>query len=391
MTKKYCIIGASAAGVAAAKKIRQLDDAGDITCFTAEPQVPYNKCFLVDYVAGIKPYGDLGIFTESDIRAKRVNLLTDCPIISIDPQAQCIVDVHGVSHAYDALLIATGSKAFVPFPDHCRTDIFTFHTLNDINSLVARIFRSQSKRIVIIGAGLTGIEACDALLRMQCDVTIVESKPHILSTLIASQAADFLSERLKGAGVKVVTSGFVMSIEKENNVVQGVSLSNGDFLPADIVICAVGQRPNTDLANNVGSQMCNGYLIVDQYQATTIQSIFAAGDCVMVQDARTGQLMPSVSWPDAMQQGICAAYAMVGKPQPYRGLTSLISSSFFGVNVTVGGYLKERSHYNIADSITFSAYERTATNDNNELDHFVFIGSDMNRLRQLRVAFMSKI
>jgi nitrite reductase (NADH) large subunit len=384
--KKYCIIGASAAGIAAANKLRQLDEHAHIYCFSQELEEPYNKCFLADYIAGTKQRDNLTILSLKMAEDKNIQLFLGSKITELQSLTKEIIDAQGNRYEYDALLLATGTKAFIPPVEYAHTaGVFLFHTLNDIDTLMHYARQNSVRDIVIIGGGITAIEAADALHTAKFKITVVERSSHIMPSMLSQSAAVYAAERINAAGVGIKTHATVERVIHTADGVESVVLSNGEVVSAQLVIIATGQRPLMQFGDVAFAQQ-HGYLVVDQYQRTSEPDVYAAGDCALVKNARSTALVPSTTWPDAMQQGICAAYAMSGMPRPYAGSIPLVSTTFFGVKVVVGGAMPlANEQYSGAST----DYEQIVIDDTSLITSFIFIGTDLNRLRCIRTAYMS--
>lgn len=392
MENRYCIIGASAAGIAAANKIRQLDAHASIICFSAEGEDPYNKCFLADYVANLKPESALTILSSSAAKERNITLKLGCRIELVDCKAREIVDVQGERYAYDKLLIATGAQPFIP-PNLATiaSGLFPFHTSNNIAAMLAYTDKHAVQTVLVVGGGLTGVEAADALRARGVNVVIVELATHLLSAFINAPAGNYVKGFAQSSQVKVYEQSAIDRVITVDGRIAGVQLTSGLVIDAQMIVCATGQRPNNDLAKKTGLVMQGNYLLVDEFQCTSDPRIFAAGDCILAKNEHTGNLMPSVTWADAMQQGMVAAHAMVlGQQRPYRGIIPLLTSSFFGAHFVVGGLRDAESktldeHELVGDV----HYELLVFDTADRLVHFVFIGNNPERLRAMRIAYMT--
>lgn len=336
MSKRYLFIGASAASMGALHKLRQLDPQAHITLFCQEKELPYNKCLLADFLAGITTHDKLSIYRAGG----NVTLALDTQIVAIDPDKKTITTASGVTHEYDALFLGMGSSPWIPpIQGSNAHGVFTFHTLADALSIQDYIKSNGCKKAVICGAGLSGLEAADALKAHGLHVTVVERNTQVLSNLLSAQAAEFLHNHIREFGINLVLNTYVSSIENSDKKVTGVTLSDNRHLPADIVIMATGLRPNIQLCQDAGIEIGLHGVKVDQFMRTNKPDIYAAGDLIEVKDILTGTVIRSCMWPDAMQQGIHAATAMAGQSKPYSWPAIIVSSAFFGLKFAQGGVL----------------------------------------------------
>lgn len=331
--KQYLIVGTSAAGIAAAAKLRQLDAAASVTCITQESEFTYNKCFLADYLAGFKALEQLRIKPADFFSVNNIKLVTDCTITKLDPHNKRVISQTGQQYSYNKLLLAVGGSVVTPEIDGIKDcqGIFQFYTLQDTQEILDFAQKETTQNIVIIGAGLSGLECADAVKQYFNTVTVIEKEQQVLPALLPQDAAHFLQQKMKNAGVGACFGVTVQKIIKENNKLKAVQLSDGRILKADMVICALGARPNGWLAQEAGLQVDRGAVVVNQYLQSSDSSIYAAGDVAQVTHKLTGQKIKSCLWPDALQQGITAAINMTGTQKKYDGSVPIISSAFFGV------------------------------------------------------------
>lgn len=338
MSKRYLLIGASAASMGAVLKLRQLDPEAQITIFSAEKELPYNKCLLADFLAGIATQDKLNIYKAGG----RVTLELDARIVSINSAQKTITTHTGVEHSYDVLFLGMGSGPWIPnIPGIEATGVFTFHTLADTLAIQDYIQKNQCKKAVVCGAGLSGMEVADSLKAQGIEVTVVEKSSQVLPHLLTRQAAEFLHDHMRSVGINLILQEQICSIENIDAQVAGVTLSNNSFIPADILIMATGLRPNTLLCQEAGITVSSNGVVVDAFMRTSQPDIYAAGDLIEVTDTLTGNRLRSCMWPDAMQQGMHAALAMVGQPKSYPGPAIIVSSAFFGLKFAHAGIVQE--------------------------------------------------
>ena len=334
--KHYIIIGASAAGIAAANQIKKNNPNAEVICISKENEYPYNKCFLADYMIGAKEEKE--IFLRTSLEEK--DLIKDT-VILIDSKNKIVHCSSGRRLLCDKLLLAMGSSPFIPpLMQNNYKGMFTFHTLSDANAILGYCKKNRISKAVIIGAGLSGIECADALYKNGISVSVIERSHKILSAFLDEKSSTFLRATIEKCGVKVYCKQTVKAIEQTNNRVTGVQLENGDSLPTSLVIIATGLRPNISLAQHAGI-MCNEYgILVNEHMQTNQADIYAAGDVIAVIDRLTNKWMGSCTWPDAMLQGMYAAHAMTNNPREYSGPSIITSSSFFDLHLAHAGILE---------------------------------------------------
>lgn len=340
MKKKYCIIGSSAAGISAANVLARKAADDQVIIITREQQVPYNKCFLADYARADKAGEDIAILTPERARELNIQLHTGTSVIQIDTENKIISTDGDQTFSYDALMYATGASVRIPpIPGLSSINNYmTFHTYADIERLQALIDQQQLKHVVVVGAGLSGLECADALAHRGIAVTVLDHALHILSGQISVSSAAYIVDSALQHGVTIRTNTAINAVEYISDTETRVQLSTGEWVSTNLMVFATGVRPNSALLQYAGAALVDGYVAVDQYMHTSLSGIYAAGDCVQVPHAITGKLVPSTTWPDAMQQGRIAAHNMMGMEQKYAGIMPIMSSSFFGVKYASSGY-----------------------------------------------------
>ncbi len=354
MNKKYIIIGASAAAIGTINGIRRIDQDADIICISAEKGMPYNKCFLADYLAGKKELAQLAIFDQAQQVAKRVQLVLGTRIIKIDKEKKTVFASDGQTFSYDTLLIATGSSAQLPdiAKNTQASGIFTFHTAADAQNIIAYCTGNAVKKAVVVGTGLTGLECADALLQRGIAVDIIQRGSQLMSSQLDTETAELLAERAKQAGVTFYTNDQVTSIIESENKVTGIILASGRQLSAELLIFGTGFKPNSHLAQQAGLALEQNAIVTNDFMQTSDPHIYAAGDVAMVKDQITGQKMISCLWPDAMLQGLIAGQNMAGQSKSYAGMVPIMSSAFFGIKIAC---YQTPEHPNEWDCLTHSS------------------------------------
>ena len=342
MKKTHVIIGTSAAGISAAQKLRQLDAACEIICISDEAELPYNKCHLADYVAGSKQEAQLSTLTAESAKQKNIALHLGTRVASLQPSAKSITLSDGQKISYDSLLLALGSSPIMPnISGISLTGVFAFHSLHDIAHIQKFCDQNSVQNVVVIGAGLTGLECADAFAARGLRVTVVERQEHVLPAFINAPAAELIHQKMAAHNIGLHTNQSVVEIVGDS-VARGVRLSDGSVLEADMVVVAIGVRGNAQLVREAGIVCEEQGIAINHHMQTSDPSIFAAGDICMVKDLLSGVLVPSRTWPDAMFQGLMAAYAMSGQAREYPGMNVVISSHFFDIKfASCGPVLKQ--------------------------------------------------
>ncbi len=304
-------------------------EAYDITVFGAEPHGNYNRVLLSPLLAGEKQVDEIVIHPHRWYAQHGVTLHAGDPAVAIDRRRRIVRSANGVELPYDRLLIATGSKPIVlPVPGKELPGVVTFRDLADVDTMLetARSYR----KAVVIGGGLLGLEAANALVRRGMDVTVV----HIFDTLMERQldpaAAALLKTSLENRGLQFRMPAKTAAILGEQRV-SGVRFDDGAELETDLIVMTTGVRPNIELASRAGLRCERGILVDDTLQ-TFDPSIYAVGECVQHRNNTFGLLAPL--WEQAR---VCATHlAEVGVCR-YRGSLAATQLKVTGIDLYSAG------------------------------------------------------
>jgi len=282
MPRKIVIIGAHAAGCDAAAAARLTDRNAEITMLTNERYAGYSRCGLPFVLAGhIKSFQDLIVFPPSYFRMMKINLKTETNVVDIDTGAKSVEVQHKDGSVenlqYDSLIIATGAKPFIPpIKGREKQGVYALRTIEDGEKIEQSI--KNSKSVVVIGAGLIGLEIGVAFVERGLKTTIVELLPQILPAMLDKDMADFLQKYLERKGLNILVGQPVGEILGEEKV-SGVTVAE-EQIPADMVVVATGVRGNTELAQKAGIAIGETRLIkVNMRMETSVKDIYACGDC----------------------------------------------------------------------------------------------------------------
>ncbi|HEU5442547.1 MAG TPA: FAD-dependent oxidoreductase, partial [Steroidobacteraceae bacterium] len=262
-----------------------------------------------------------------------VMLHSDDPVVEIDRRRRVVRSAKGIEAGYDRLLLATGSSPVIlPIPGKSSPGVVTFRDLADVESMLraARRYRKAA----VIGGGLLGLEAANALTKRGMDVTVV----HLLATLMERQldapAAALLRASLESRGLKFRMPARTVAVLGESRAT-GLRFEDGSELEADLIVMAAGVRPNIDLASRAGLRCERGVLVDDTLQ-TFDPSIYAVGECVQHRDTVFGLVAPL--WEQAR---VCAAHLAEVGVRRYRGSLTATQLKVTGIEVYSAGDLSE--------------------------------------------------
>lgn len=289
MGKKLVIIGA---GMAAGRLLEDLFEIAhgqyDVTLFNAEPRGTYNRLMLSPVLAGEKTYEQIVTHDEAWYKAHHVNCRFGEPVRSVDRNRKVVISDMGET-PYDRLVIATGSAPFIiPVPGHSLPGVVSYRDLEDTNAMIAAA--RPGARAVVIGGGLLGLEAAAGMAARGADVTVIHLMPYLMERQLDAVAASMLQADLEARGIRVHCNGSTKAI-LGNDKVTAVELADGTIYPADLVCMAVGIRPQTQLARDIGLKVGRGIEVSDGLQSSD-PSIYALGECVEYRGQVFGLVAP---------------------------------------------------------------------------------------------------
>ncbi len=351
---KVIIVGGVAGGASCAARLRRLDENAEIIMVERGPYVSYANCGLPYHVSGVIPKeASLMVANEQLFRAQfAVDARTNCEAISISPKKT--VDLRNVAtgevttEAYDKLVLSPGAPSVrPPLPGIELPGIFQVRTVPDARTIREWIERGTTflagmynysgmqfvrpaRRAVVIGGGFIGLEMIENLAHLGFEVTLVEMLDQVLAPL-DREFARLVEEHLKSYGVKLALGDGVAAFRQLDGGVLEVSTKSGETYPADIVILALGVRPDTALAKSAGLEIGDrGGIRVDEHMRTSNPDIFAVGDAIEVKDFVTGQWgLVALAGP-ANRQGRIAADVIAGRDSRYRGTQGTSIIGLFG-------------------------------------------------------------
>ncbi|WP_028579280.1 FAD-dependent oxidoreductase [Desulfogranum japonicum] len=301
-TQKLVVIGGSAAGAKAAAKARRLNEFAEITIIQKDPDLSMASCGYPYYVGGTFDNRNMLLCTPTGVvrdpnffqNAKGIKALVNTEVTSIDREAKtvrCANTFDGTEQNidYDKLIIATGSVPNMPpIPGRELEGITTLLSMKDTDYL--RKIRDEGKvrRAVIIGGGLIGVEACEALQESGIQVTLIEMLDQVLPFL-DRQLAKLVENHMQAKGARVLTEKGVKAFTGENGKLNGVTLDDGSMVECELAVMAIGVRPNSRIAKDSGLEIGQfGGITVDQHMQTSDPHIYAAGDCVEIENLNVG-------------------------------------------------------------------------------------------------------
>lgn len=289
----------------------------DITVIGAEPRVNYNRIMLSPVLAGEKAFEDIVLNDRTWYADNGIVLHVGDAVARIDTAAKAVVCASGTKFAYDRLLLAVGSNPFIiPVPGRDLPGVVSFRDLDDVNAMLAAAAQDGA-RAVVIGGGLLGLEAAHGLSRRGMDVTVVHLTTSLMERQLDEAAGYLLKQALEARGVKVLVGAVTEEILGQDRA-SAVRLKDGTVLPADLVVMAVGIKPNTALAAAAGLTTGRGIVVDDQMQ-TSDPDIFAVGECVEHRGQCYGLVAPL--W------DMCVVAASALARAPREGYSAVVTST----------------------------------------------------------------
>lgn len=323
------VVGGGPVGMRAANEIARRGRA--VTVLTAEPYAPYNRVRLTPLLAGDVQFGEIEVPQVGG--ADGVTVLTGLPVSAVDPVAKTVRTADGGVWPYDRLVLATGSRAFVPsIPGADLAGVYTFRTAADASALLARSF--SARRVAVIGGGLLGLEAARGMRQRQAEVVVVEHEGRVMPRQLDSEAGALLAQRIEDLGVRVFTGVAVREITGENDKVTGLHLANGRDLDVDTVIICTGVRANIGLAHAARLAFGRGITVNDRMQ-TSDPDVFAVGECAEHRGQVYGLVGPGYAQADV------AARVITGAPSDYAGTVPATKLKVIGAEVFSAGEVEQ--------------------------------------------------
>ena len=326
MTKKVVIVGGVAGGASTAARLRRLDEQVEIVLLEKGDAISYANCGLPYYIGGvITDRDELFVQTPEGMKKRfNIDVRVKHEVLKVDPAKRelLIKDLqHGNTYVeiYDKLVLSPGSKPIVPKVTGADlSKVFTLRNIPDTDRIKQYLMTNYVKSAVVVGGGFIGIEMAENLSESKIEVSLIEMAPQVLNNLDYEMAA-MVHQEMRGKGIDLILGNGLAAINETGKALE-VTLSNGQKIPADIVIMAVGVRPETKLAAEAGLTIgTTGAIQVDQKMQTSDPNIYAVGDAVEIQEIVSGKpgWLPLAG--PANRQGRLLADILAGRDENYHG------------------------------------------------------------------------
>lgn len=360
---KYVIIGNSAAAVGCIEGIREKDKKGSITVVSNEIHHTYSRPLISYLLYGKTDEERMKYRPDSFYEDNGVTTMLGHTAVKINPDKKTVELDDGTALSYDKLLVATGSKPFIPPMEGLDTveKSFTFMTLDDAKALDAAL--TKDSRVLIVGAGLIGLKCAEGIFDKIGHLTVIDLADRILPSILDEKGSELVQKFLEDKGIEFRLGTSAASFDGNKAV-----LTNGDEIEFDVLVVAVGVRPNTELVSEAGGSVDRG-IVTDKYSRTTITDVYAAGDCAKSHDITTGTDRILALLPNAYMQGVAAGRHMTGADMPYENAMPMNAIGFFGYHVITAG------NYDGEELVTCDGmnYKKLVVKDNC-LKGFIMIG-----------------
>lgn len=316
MDNRCIIIGAGHAGSQAAISLRQEGYVGEIVLINDEQDIPYHKPPLSKSYLKAPESGILVLRPENTYRDNNIEMLFGRHVDGVSLTDKTITLDEGTVLAWSELVFATGARARIPDVSGVDLDgVVTLRRLSDARHMAEMMPNVQN--VVIIGGGFIGLEMAHSAIALGKKTVLIEAAPRVLGRSVATHISAHVEARSRAADITLLTGLGVTSIEGENGRVTGVTAADGTVYPADMVVLGTGAVPNVELAIQAGLSIDNG-IVVDEHLRTSVEHVYAIGDCVSYDHFHAGRRVRLESVQNATDQAKHVARSIVGRGTPFR-------------------------------------------------------------------------
>lgn len=333
---QYVIIGNGTAAAGCIEGIRSVDRESPITVVSKETHPVYCRPLISYYLEGKTSLERMN-YRQPDFYEKNgCRVLYGQKAVRIDPDAQTVWLEGGEALAYSRVCVAAGSSPFIPPIPGLETvkNRFGFLTLDDALSLEKAV--NQDSRVLIAGAGLIGLKCAEGLCRRVKSITVCDLADRVLSSILDGEGALMMQRRLEEHGIRFLLGDTVAAFDGHT-----AHMKSGADVAFDVLVMAVGVRANTALIADLGGEVNRG-ILVDASMRTSIDNVYAAGDCTEGDDISLGQKRVLALLPNAYMQGRCAGINMAGGRETFDKGIPMNAIGFFGLHaMTAGSYFSE--------------------------------------------------
>jgi NADPH-dependent 2,4-dienoyl-CoA reductase/sulfur reductase-like enzyme len=312
---RYLILGSGPAGIAAAKAIRKAEKDAEIVIATEDPDVPYLRPLLPDFIAGDVTLDALADPQGEDLASKEIEIRKGKRARKVDADGRRVIFEDGTGEAYDFLLVATGGKPVLPAPleRHPRA-VIPFDSLSDAKKIRARA--AGPGPVVVYGPGYVGIEACRALSRLGRKVVWIKPDLPRFGYPISGEFEASILDQVRDRGVLIQDGSDIASLREIDDGAFEVRDLDGQAIRCSMIVAATERLPAVAFLKGSGVKVGTG-IVVDDRLRTSSPYIYAAGDCAELVDEKTGEVRINFGWRSAIKQGQLAGENMAGGGKRY--------------------------------------------------------------------------
>ncbi|KYD05770.1 NADPH-nitrite reductase [Bacillus atrophaeus] len=332
--KQLVLVGNGMAGVRAIEEILSVSkDEFQIIIFGSEPHPNYNRILLSKVLQGDTDIKDITLNDWNWYEENNIQLYTNETVIKVDPENKTVITDSGRIQPYDELILATGSVPFIlPIPGADKKGVTAFRDIKDTDIMLAA--SKEYKKAAVIGGGLLGLEAARGLLNLGMDVSVIHLAPFLMERQLDATAGRLLQNELEKQGMTFLLEKQTEEIYGDDRV-EGIRFKDGTSIEADLVVMAVGIRPNTKLGAEGGIPVNRG-IIVNDYMQTEIPHIYAVGECAEHRGIAYGLVAPLYEQAKVLAKQICGI-----DTNPYEGSVLSTQLKVSGVEVFSAGDFNE--------------------------------------------------
>lgn len=334
--KHYIIIGGGVASIGCVEGIRSVDSDCDITIISGEAYPVYCRPLISYYLQGKTDFQRMKYRSDDFYIKNNCNFISGHKATAIDTKNKKVILDNNSEHKYDGICIATGSSPFVPPFKGLDTveNKYTFMTIEDTKALEQAV--NKDSKVLIIGAGLIGLKCAEGLSERVAEITVCDLADRVLSSILDATCAKRMQAQMEGRGVKFMLGNSVEAFE--GNV---ATMNDKSKIPFDVLVLAVGVRPNTSLAAEIGAEVNRG-IVIDTKMQTSVSDIYSAGDCTEGYDSSADMKRILAIMPNAYMQGRTAGINMAGGDESFDNAIPMNAIGFFGLHaLTAGSYTGE--------------------------------------------------
>lgn len=373
------VVGTGPVGIRFVVELLTRDPHSRVVIYGNEPWEPYNRVRLSGLLTGeldlSSIHNPLKLNTHHNVLQHH-----NCEIVAIDRENKQVIDRHGNVQPYSQLILATGSTPHIPNIEGIRKPgVFTFRNLNDAQKLIAR--STRSRRTVVLGGGLLGLETARGLNKHNTEVIVIDHARHLMAQQLDDRAGSMLRDHMLSQNIQVVLGDSVKCVLGDDRVT-GIELRSNHKIECDTIVLAAGIKPNLDLARVASIAIGRGIRVNDQMQ-TSDADVFAIGECAEHRGRIYGLVAPG------LEQARVAALKITGGKSQYTGAQSITRLKVAGVSVFSVGPTSERDAYSHLNSLIWRSadnnYYRKLLFQRNRLIGAIAYGdwTENNRLQDL--------